>query len=83
MMIESAAGEMSAAPSPCTARAPIEHALGPREPAEERRDGEEHDAGEEDPAPAEQVGGAPAEQEEAAEGDRVRGDHPLQVVAEK
>ena len=81
VMIESAAGEMIAAPKPWTARARDQHALGRGEPAGERRGREDDDADEEDAPPAEQVGGAAAEQQEAAEGDRVGGDDPLEVVA--
>ena len=53
--------------------------LGPREPAEKRAD-REHDQADHEHAPAaEQVGGPAAEQQEAAEDERVGGDHPLQV----
>ena len=55
-------------------------ALGPGETADERGGGEDDDADEEDAPPPEQVGRAPAEQQEAAERDRVGGDDPLQVV---
>ena len=48
-------------------------------PADERRDGEDRDADHEDPPAAEQVGETAAEQQEAAEGDRVRREHPLEV----
>ena len=41
------------------------------EPAEQRGEGEEGDAGHEDPAPAEDVAGAGAEQQQAAEGQGV------------
>ena len=79
-MIESVAGEMIAAPSPCTARDAI------RTPIELERP-QASDATAKSPMPImnmrlppEQVAGAPAEQEEAAEGDRVGGDDPLQVL---
>ena len=81
MMIESAAGEMIAAPRPCTARARDQHALRRREAAGERGEREDDDADEEHAPPPEQVGRAPAEQEEAAEGDRVRRHDPLEVLA--
>ena len=80
-MIDSAAGETIAAPTPCTARARDQHADRVRKAADERREREKIAS----PImnirlPAEQVGRAPAEQQEAAEGDRVRADHPLQVA---
>ena len=49
-----------------------------REAAHERGGREDDEADEEDPLAAEDVRGAPAEEEEAAERDRVRGDDPLQ-----
>ena len=49
----------------------------PREPARQRGEREEDEADDEDAPPPEQVGHAAAEQQEAAERDRVRGDHPL------
>ena len=49
-----------------------------REPAGERRNGVQHQARHEHPAPAEQVRGAPAEQQEAARCDRVGADDCLQ-----
>ena len=54
-------------------------ALRPGQAAEERGDGEDDDADQEDAEAAEVVGGATAEQQEPAEGDGVGGDHPLQV----
>ena len=58
-----------------------EDALRPGEPAEERGEREDDDADHEHaPAPV-QVGEAAGEQEEAAVRDRVRRDHPLQVVS--
>ena len=57
-----------------------EHALRRRQAAGQRRDGEEAEAGGEDPAAAQQVGEPAAEQQEPAEGQRVGADHPLQVV---
>ena len=52
-----------------------------REAAGERGDGEQHEAGDEHPPAAEQVGEATAEQQEAAERERVGVDDPRQVVA--
>jgi hypothetical protein len=49
------------------------------EPAGERRDGEHRDACEEHPPPADQVAEPPAEQEQAAEHQRVRVHHPRQA----
>ena len=78
-MIASVAGETTAPPKPWSARAPISSAArvgqraGERGEHEQRRPGEEH-------APAtEQVGGPPAEHQEAREGDRVGVDDPLQA----
>ena len=79
MMIESAAGEMIAAPKPCTARAPISTPSDHASPQRNDAIVKTVDADEEHAAPSEQVGGASAEQQEAAEGDRVGGDHPLEV----
>ena len=77
-MIDSTAGETIAAPRPCTARAAISTPIVFGEPADERRCREDRDADHEHAPAAEQVGRAPAEQEEAAERDRVRDQHPLQ-----
>ena len=67
VMIDSAAGETSAPPRPCSARAPTSSASDGREPVEQRRGREDRDAREEEPRAAEQVAGAAAEQQEAAE----------------
>ena len=80
MRIESAAGEMIAAPRPCRARAPISEASLQAKPASSERDREHDEADDEDPSAAEQVGGAAAEQQEPAEDERVGADHPLQVL---
>ena len=77
--IDRAAGETSAAPSPWSPRARISVVSLRRERAEQRGGGEQHQAGEEDPLAADQVAGATAEQQEAAEEQRVRVDDPLQV----
>ena len=50
-----------------------------RQTAAERSEREDHEPGHEDAAPSEQVGGATAEQEQAAERQAVRGHHPLEV----
>ena len=78
--IESAAGEMIAAPRPCAARAAISWPSVAAKPAAQRGDRDEHEAGHEDAAAAEQVGHAPAEQQEAAEGEHVGVDDPGQVL---
>ena len=78
--IESAAGEMMAAPRPCTARARDQRRLAPREPRDERGDREHDQAREEKAPPPEQVGGAAAEEQEPAEDERVGADHPLEVL---
>ena len=78
--IERAAGEMTAAPRPCSDRAPISDASLHASPATSEPGGEQHEPGHEDAPAAEQVGGAPAEQEEAPERERVGADHPLQVL---
>ena len=51
------------------------------EPAEQRGQREQDDAGDEDPAPAEDVAGPAAEQQQAAEGQGVGVDHPFQAGA--
>ena len=78
-MIASAAGEMNAAPRPCSARQPISIPGVDGEAVEQRRDREDDEAEEEEPLAAEQVAGAAAEQQEAAEDERVRVDDPLEV----
>ena len=78
--IESAAGERIAAPRPWRARAAISWpSLADRPPSSEAN-GEEDEADGEDAAAAEQVGHAPAEQQEAAEDERVGVDDPGQVL---
>jgi hypothetical protein len=49
------------------------------EPAEKGRRGKQQQPEDEHPPPAKNVAGAAAEQEQAAEGDRVGVDHPLQA----
>ena len=77
--IESAAGETSAAPSPWRPRArisivsPVASAQSSEAPVKSDEPGEEHALA------SDQVAGAPAEQQEAAEQQRVRVDDPLEV----
>jgi hypothetical protein len=52
-----------------------------RDGAEERCGGEDDCPGEEHPSPAEEVGGSPAQQQEAGEGQRVRVQDPLESDA--
>ena len=78
--IERAAGEITAAPRPCTARAAMSEASLHASPATSEPAGEEDEAGDEHPPAPEQVGRAPAEEQEAAEDERVGADHPLQVL---
>ena len=79
VMIERAAGAMRAAPSPCSPRKRMSD-LGTRgEPVQQRRDGEDHETDEEDLLAAGEVARAAAQQEEAAERERVRVHDPLQV----
>ena len=77
--IESAAGETSAAPRPCSPRATISIVSPVASAAEERGGREEDEAGEEHALAADQVAGAAAEQQEAAEQERVGVDDPLQA----
>ena len=76
----SAAGESSAAPTPWTARAAISALGRGHEAAGQRGDAEQREAGQEEPAAAEQVARPPAEQQQAAERERVAVDDPLQAV---
>ena len=79
-MIDSAAGETIAAPRPWTARAAISHASDwARPPASEASENSDEPDHEHPPAPH-QVGEAAAEQQEAAEGERVGVDDPREVV---
>src|SRR3982074_3628470 len=84
MTSASTAGEASAPPTPCRARATSSTpADGARTPASEatgqRGDGEQGDAGQEHPAAAEDVAGPAAEQQQAAERERVPVQHPGQA----
>ena len=79
VMIASAAGETIAAPSPWIARALDQPDRGLREPAPERGEREEHEADHEHAPAPEPVGEPPAQQQEAAEGERVSVDDPREV----
>ena len=77
--IDSAAGAVSAAPRPWTAAGGDELAQRAGQAGGQRRRREQGEAGDQHVAPAEQVGGPPAEQQEAAERQAVGDDDPLQV----
>ena len=76
---DSAVGAAIAAPAPCTARGGDQPGLAGGEPAEQRRQDEDQQPGEEDPAAFEQVAGPAAEQQQPAERHGVGVDHPRQV----
>ena len=78
--IESAAGEMIAAPRPWIERAPISDASLHARPASSEPIAKTARPDDEHAATTEHVGGAAAEQQEPAEDERVRADHPLQVL---
>ena len=78
--IDSAAGETSAAPRPCTRAGDDQPDLALGEAAGQRGEREEDEAGDEQAAAAEQVGEAAAEQQEAAEDQGVGVDDPREVV---
>ena len=78
--IESAAGESSAAPSPWSERNAISDASDHARPSSSELAVKMIEAGDEEAAAAEQIGEPSAEQEEAAEEDRVGGDHPLEAL---
>ena len=80
-MIDSAAGETIAAPRPCAARAAMQPSLRLRESARERGEREQHEADHEHPPASEQVGHPAAQQQEAAEGQRVGVHDPREVRA--
>ena len=77
--IASAAGETVAAPRPWIARAPISEVSDQASPQSSEPRAKMHEPGHEDAAASEDVRRAAAEQQEAAEHERVGGDHPLQV----
>ena len=78
---DSAVGATIAAPTPWIARAPSSQAWLVANPPSSEASGEQDDAGDEDPATAEDVAGPAAEQQEAAEGQGVGVDDPLQAGA--
>ena len=80
-MIDSAAGESIAAPSPCPARAAKKTAALPASADTSDDDGEHAETGQEDTPATEEVRGAAAEQQQAAEDQRVARDRPAQVSA--
>ena len=81
VMIDSAAGDSIAAPRPWPARAAKKTAVARRQRRDERGDGEHAEPGEEDATTPEQVRGASAEQQQAAEDERVARDRPAEVAA--
>ena len=74
-------GAASAPPTPCRARAASRKPPAGGEAAEQRGDDEHGDAGEEGAAAAEEVAGPGAEQQQAAEGQRVGVEDPGQAGA--
>ena len=78
--IESAAGETIAAPRPCTPRATISQPDEVAKPPASEATEKTIEADDEDAPAAEQVRRAAAEQQEAAEHERVRVDDPLQAA---
>src|SRR4026209_1558470 len=78
--IESAAGVTTAAPRPCTARATISIADEADRPQTSDAEAQRAGAPQEGHAAPGWVGGAPAEQQEAAIRERVGRDHPLEVL---
>src|SRR6266699_331188 len=77
--IDSAAGEHRG-PQALQRAEGDQRSLRPGEAVEERADREERDACDEQAPPPKHVGQAAAEQQDAAEEDRVGGDHPLQAL---
>jgi cell envelope opacity-associated protein A len=66
---------MIAAATPCTARALSSAALVPAERTQREQGGTD----DEHPATPQEVGGAPAQQQQPAEGQQVGAQHPLQI----
>ena len=77
---ESAAGDIIAAPIPCASRAATSSPSALRSAADERGEREQDEPADEDAAAADEVCGAPAEQQEAAVGEHVAADDPLQAL---
>ena len=78
--IDSAAGESSAAPRPCSARKAISEPSDQASPSSSELTVKRREPGHEQAPASEQVGEPAAEQQHAAEEDRVGGDHPLQAL---
>jgi hypothetical protein len=79
VMIASAVGVITAAVMPCTTRAAI--STGPLQASPQASEAsEQRGAGHEHALPSKQVGKAAAKQQQAAEAQQVRAQHPLQVV---
>ena len=57
-----------------------QHGLRVRDPVEQAGEREEREPGQEQAPAAEEIGGAPAEEEESGEGQRIGVDHPLQAA---
>ena len=72
--------EASAPPTPWTKRAADQHRLALGGGADQRGDGEDRQAGQEDAPLADQVADPPGEQQQAAEGDQVGVDDPGEVA---
>ena len=78
--MDSAAGVIVRGAEPLEGAERDERRFAPRETAEKRSEREDADAENEDAPTAEQIGRPAAQQEEAAEDERVRADDPLQVL---
>ena len=78
--IDSAAGNIMAAPRPWARRAPIRTPELPARPPASDETAKSDGAGDEDAAATEQVGGPTAEQHEPAVGEQVGARHPLQAL---
>ncbi len=78
-MIESAAGEINARAEALECAEGDQHPFALREPVHQRGEREDHEPDQEDPLAPEQVAGAAAEEQEAAEDERVGSDDPLEA----
>ena len=79
VMIDSVAGFISAAPTPCTTRAPISTLALFAKPQKNDERGEDDEPGDEHPAASEHVGELSAGEEQHAERQRVAVDDPLEL----
>ena len=79
VMIDSVAGFISAAPTPCTTRAPIRTLALDAKPQKNDGRGEDDEADDEDAPPAEHVGELAAAQQQHAERERVAVHDPLEL----